>query len=70
MRQALEFDSLPHRRIPRIGWLGRLRARFFVSGDSAQLVALRHCSAHFLRDIGLSECPEANRLLQDHHLRR
>ncbi len=69
MRQALEINR-PQCRAPRLGWVGRLRARLFGAGDSAQLVALRHCSAHFLRDIGLSEYPEANRLLQDHHLRR
>ncbi|HJR22815.1 MAG TPA: hypothetical protein VJ822_14395 [Dongiaceae bacterium] len=53
-----------------MGWLGRLRARLFGSGDRAQLVALRHCSSHVLRDIGLSEHLASNRLLQDHHLRR
>jgi hypothetical protein len=70
MAQAVESCRLPSCQPRTTGWLGQLRARLFGSGDHRQLVALRHCSPHVLRDIGLSENPEVNRLLQDHHLRR
>jgi hypothetical protein len=70
MRQAVERCGIPPCQPAALGWLGRLRAMLFGSRDRRQLIALRHCSPHFLRDIGLSENPEINRLLQDHHLRR
>lgn len=70
MRQAFETCRLPTAQPRQTGWLERLHARFFASGARRRLVALRHCSPHLLRDIGLSERPQINRLLQDHQLRR
>ena len=77
MTQALECHGLPQRtarvteRMARgTGWLGWLRSRLFGSGDRRDVVALRHCSEHILRDIGLLDDRRGNRLLRDDVLLR
>ena len=47
------------------GWFGRLRGRLFGWNHQQKVTALRHCSPHFLRDIGLLDDRRANRLLRD-----
>jgi hypothetical protein len=70
MRQALEIRDLPPCKPPAIGWLGRLRIWLFGSGGHDKVAALRHCSPHLLRDIGLAEDVQSNHLLREHNLRR
>ena len=65
MRQALEIRRLPLRHALASGWLARVRAWLFGLGDRQKITALRHCSPHFLRDIGLLDDRCANRLLRD-----
>jgi hypothetical protein len=70
MRQVIDIRKLPLCEPPRLSWLGRLRARFFGSGERKAITSLQHCSPHFLRDIGLLDDERASRLLQDHYLFR
>ena len=65
MRQVIEIRRLPlpARAVPT--WLGRLRACLFKPRDRQKTVALRDCSRHFLRDIGLLDDRRANALLRD-----
>jgi hypothetical protein len=70
MRQAIEIRKLPLCEAPGTTWLGRMWARFFRSSDRKTIIPLQHCSAHFLRDIGLLDDRRANRLLRDESLFR
>ena len=65
MTQAVECHGLPRNQTGGTGWLGWLRSRLFGSGDRRDVVALRHCSEHILRDIGLLDDRRGNRLLRD-----
>ena len=65
MRQVIDIRKLPLCEPPRLSWLGRIRARFLGSGERKNITALRHCSPHFLRDIGLLDDQRANHLLGD-----
>jgi hypothetical protein len=65
MRQSLGIRRLPLRYALASGWLARLRAWLFGSGNRQKISALRDCSPHFLRDIGLLDDRRANRLLRD-----
>jgi hypothetical protein len=70
MGHALEIRKVPPCEAPTASWIGRLRARLFGASDRQKLVALRHCSQHFLRDIGLSDDVHGNGLLRDEVFRR
>jgi hypothetical protein len=70
MTQALEINSLPHRRVPRIGWLGRIGVLLFGVRNRRAAIALQYCSRHVLRDIGLVEDATPRRLLRDDDLFR
>ncbi len=70
MRQVFEIPGVRLCEAPPNTWLGRLRARFFRSGDRKTIIPLQHCSRHFLRDIGLLDDRRANRLLRDESLFR
>jgi hypothetical protein len=70
MRQVIDIRKLQLCEPPRLSWLGRVRARFFGSGERKSVIALQDCSPHFLRDIGLLDDRRANRLLRDHTLFR
>jgi uncharacterized protein YjiS (DUF1127 family) len=61
MRQVVEIRRLPAtpRAVP--GWLARL----FQIGERRKVAALRHCSRHLLRDIGLLDDRCASDLLRD-----
>jgi hypothetical protein len=61
MRQVVEIRRLPAapRTVP--GWLARL----FQTGEQQKVAALRQCSRHLLRDIGLLDDRRANDLLRD-----
>ena len=65
MRQVLDISGLPQCQAPRTGWLGRLRAWLFAPGDRQKTIALRDCSRHLLRDIGLLDDRRGNALLRD-----
>ena len=65
MRQVVEIRRLrlPARAAPT--WAGRLRAWLLKPHDQQKVVALRDCSRHLLRDIGLLDDRSANTLLRD-----
>jgi hypothetical protein len=67
VRQALEIRELPRCKPHAISWLSRLRRlrRLFGSGDRSKAAALKHCSPHLLRDIGLLDDRHASHLLRD-----
>jgi hypothetical protein len=50
--------------------LGRLRAKFFGSPASRQMIRPDRLSVHLLRDIGLSDGPRSNPLMRDYNLFR
>jgi uncharacterized protein YjiS (DUF1127 family) len=62
MRQVVEIRRLP---LPAPTWLGRLRAWLFEARGRQKTVALRGCSRHLLRDIGLLDDRRSNELLRD-----
>ena len=65
MRQVVEIRRLPlpARSAPTL--LGRLRAWLFEPRARQKTVALRDCSRHLLRDIGLLDDRRGNALLRD-----
>jgi uncharacterized protein YjiS (DUF1127 family) len=65
MKQVIEIRRLPlpARSAPTL--LGRLRAWLFEPGNRHRTVALRDCSRHLLRDIGLLDDRRGNALLCD-----
>jgi hypothetical protein len=65
MRQVVEIRRLPlpARSAPTL--LGRLSAWLFKAGDRQKTVALRDCSRHLLRDIGLLDDRRGNTQLRD-----
>jgi len=65
MRQVLEIRDVPPCEPPAIGWLARLRAWLFALGDRQKTIALRGCSRHLLRDIGLLDDRRGSDLLRD-----
>ncbi|MEZ5833301.1 MAG: hypothetical protein R3D05_19165 [Dongiaceae bacterium] len=64
MEQAVDIHGHPKCENHRANWLGRLRSTFFGSRRTT-IATLRHCSPHFLRDIGLADDARMNRLLRD-----
>jgi hypothetical protein len=65
MRQVVEIRGLPLPARSAPTWLGRLRAWLPGTGDRQKAIALRSCSRHLLRDIGLLDDRHANVLLRD-----
>jgi hypothetical protein len=65
MRQVIEIRRLPLPAHAAPTGLGRLRAWLFRPRDPQKAVALRDCSRHLLRDIGLLDDRSANALLRD-----
>ena len=65
MRQVVEIRRLPlpARSAPTL--LSRLRAWLFEPRARQKTVALRDCSRHLLRDIGLLDDRHGNASLQD-----
>jgi hypothetical protein len=61
MRHVVEIRSLPAAPRTPSGWIARL----FQIGERRKVAALRHCSRHLLRDIGLLDDRHANALLRD-----
>jgi uncharacterized protein YjiS (DUF1127 family) len=70
MRQGVEIRRLPLRPRTAPTWLGRLYAWLFETRDRQKTIALRHCSPHLLRDIGLTENLRSNHLLREHNFLR
>ena len=62
MRQVIEIRRLP---LPAPTLLGQLRAWLFEPRPRQRTVALRDCSRHLLRDIGLLDDRRGNALLRD-----
>ena len=65
MRQVVEIRRLPLPARSEPTWLDRLHAWLFAARDRQKAVALRDCSRHLLRDIGLLDDRNANTLLRD-----
>jgi hypothetical protein len=65
MRQVLEIRRLPLPARSAPTWAGRLYAWLFGPRDLQKAFALRDCSRHLLRDIGLLDDRRANSLLRD-----
>jgi uncharacterized protein YjiS (DUF1127 family) len=65
MRQVVEIRRLPLPERAAPTWLGRLRAWLFKPRNRQKPVALRDCSRHLLRDIGLLDDRRGNALLRD-----
>ena len=65
MRQVVEIRRLPLPAQSTPTWRGRLRAWLFEARDRQKTVALRDCSRHLLRDIGLLDDRRGNALLRD-----
>ena len=65
MRQVVEIRRLPLPARSAPTWAGRLHAWLFEARDRQKTVALRDCSRHLLRDIGLLDDRSANALLRD-----
>ncbi len=65
MRQVIEIRRLPAAPRTLSGWLARLNAWLFETGERQKVAALRQCSRHMLRDIGLLDDRRANGLLRD-----
>ena len=65
MRQVIEIRRLPLPARSAPTGLSRLRAWLFRPRDRQKTVALRDCSRHLLRDIGLLDDRSANALLRD-----
>jgi uncharacterized protein YjiS (DUF1127 family) len=65
MRQVIEIRRLPLPARSAPTWAGRLRAWLFKPRDRQKAIALRDCSRHLLRDIGLLDDRSANALLRD-----
>ena len=65
MRQVVEIRRLPlpARSAPTL--LGRLRAWLFEPHATQKPIALRDCSQHLLRDIGLLDDRRGNTRLRD-----
>jgi hypothetical protein len=65
MRQVLDIcgNPLPARCAPT--WLGRLRRWLFEPRDRHRAIALRDCSRHLLRDIGLLDDRRGSAFLRD-----
>lgn len=61
MRQVIGIRGLPASPRSVTGWLARL----FESGERRKVAALRHCSRHLLRDIGLLDDRRGSELLRD-----
>lgn len=65
MRQAIDIRRVPAAPRTRSGWLDRLQDWLFGPSERRKVAALRHCSRHLLRDIGLLDDRRANGLLRD-----
>jgi len=65
MRQVVDIHELPLPTRAAPTWLGRLRAWLFKRGNRQRTVALRGCSRHLLRDIGLLDDRRSDALLRD-----
>jgi hypothetical protein len=65
MRQMVEIRRLPLPAQPAPTVLSRLRAWLFAPGERQKTIALRDCSPHLLRDIGLLDDRRGNALLRD-----
>ncbi len=65
MKQVLEIRRLPLRARAAPTWLDRLRGWLFEPSNRHKTVALRDCSRHLLRDIGLLDDRSASTLLRD-----
>ena len=70
MRQVIEIGRNPLCKASSASWFGRLSAVLFGSADQHKIFALRHCSRHLLRDIGLLDDRRASALLRDERLFR
>ena len=70
MRQVVEIRRLPLPARTAPTWLGRLRAWLFAPSERRKTIALRDCSRHLLRDIGLLDDRRGNALLRDDVLLR
>jgi hypothetical protein len=65
MRQVVEIRRLPLPARPAPTRLGRLLAWLFEPRSRHKTVALRDCSRHLLRDIGLLDDRRGNAQLRD-----
>lgn len=70
MPQVVEYSQFPRCAAPPPTLLARVRAWLAAPPKKLGLVRFENPSRHLLRDIGLGDDRPANRLLQDHHLRR